>query len=113
MGRRRRLTAAGRSIRRRGFLPPGRRRPLTRLTLRARAGDTVLVEEPAYSLIGGVFPDRGLNVAGAATDGDGHCAVGGYEDALRIGIARYETPELVAGLRRMAAARRSGSVAMK
>ena len=82
-------------------------------TLRARAGDTVTVEEPAYSLIGRIFPDRGLNVAGAATDGDGHCAVGDYEDALRIGIARYETPELVAGLRRLSAAIRCGSVSIK
>ena len=37
-------------------------------TLRARAGDMVTVEEPAYSLIGGIFSDRGLNVAGAATE---------------------------------------------
>ena len=71
------------------------------------------MEEPAYSLIGRIFPDRGLNVEGAATDGDGLCAIGGYEDALRIGIARYETPESVAGLRRRSAAIRCGSVAIK
>ena len=40
-------------------------------TLYATAGDTVIVEEPTYYLIGQIFIDHGLNVVGVPTDGDG------------------------------------------
>ena len=40
-------------------------------TLYATAGDTVIVEEPTYYLIGQIFIDHGLNVVGVPTDSDG------------------------------------------
>ena len=40
-------------------------------TLFATAGDTVLVEEPTYYLIGRIFVDHGLKVIGVPTDADG------------------------------------------
>ncbi len=40
-------------------------------TLYATAGDTVVVEEPTYYLIGQIFIDHGLNVVGVPADGDG------------------------------------------
>lgn len=40
-------------------------------TLFATAGDTVLVEEPTYYLIGRIFVDHGLNVIGVPTDASG------------------------------------------
>lgn len=40
-------------------------------TLYSTAGDTVIVEEPTYYLIGQIFLDHGLNVVGVPTDGDG------------------------------------------
>ena len=40
-------------------------------TLFATAGDTVIVEEPTYYLIGQIFLDHGLNVVGVPTDGHG------------------------------------------
>ena len=40
-------------------------------TLYATAGDTVIVEEPTYYLIGQIFIDHGLNVVGVPTDADG------------------------------------------
>ena len=40
-------------------------------TLFATAGDTVLVEEPTYYLIGQIFVDHGLNVVGVPTDANG------------------------------------------
>ena len=40
-------------------------------TLYARAGDTVIVEEPTYYLIGQIFIDHGLDVIGVPADADG------------------------------------------
>ena len=40
-------------------------------TLFARPGDTVIVEEPTYYLIGQIFVDHGLNVVGVPTDAQG------------------------------------------
>ncbi len=40
-------------------------------TLFATAGDTVIVEEPTYYLIGQIFIDHGLNVVGVPTDAQG------------------------------------------
>ena len=40
-------------------------------TLFATAGDTVIVEEPTYYLIGQIFVDHGLKVVGVPTDGNG------------------------------------------
>ncbi len=40
-------------------------------TLCSTAGDTVIVEEPTYYLIGQIFIDHGLNVVGVPTDADG------------------------------------------
>ena len=40
-------------------------------TLYATAGDTVIVEEPTYYLIGQIFVDHGLHVVGVPTDADG------------------------------------------
>ena len=40
-------------------------------TLFATAGDTVIVEEPTYYLIGQIFLDHGLNVIGVPTDANG------------------------------------------
>ena len=40
-------------------------------TLYSTTGDTVIVEEPTYYLIGQIFIDHGLNVVGVPTDGDG------------------------------------------
>ena len=40
-------------------------------TLYATAGDTVIVEEPTYYLIGQIFVDHGLNVVGVPTDAEG------------------------------------------
>ena len=40
-------------------------------TLYAAAGDTVIVEEPTYYLIGQIFVDHGLNVVGVPTDANG------------------------------------------
>ena len=40
-------------------------------TIFARAGDTVLVEEPTYYLIGQIFRDHGLRIASVPADGDG------------------------------------------
>ncbi len=40
-------------------------------TLYSTSGDTVIVEEPTYYLIGQIFVDHGLNVVGVPTDADG------------------------------------------
>ena len=40
-------------------------------TLYSTAGDTVIVEEPTYYLIGQIFLDHGLRVVGVPTDSDG------------------------------------------
>ena len=40
-------------------------------TIYSTAGDTVIVEEPTYYLIGQIFVDHGLNVVGVPTDADG------------------------------------------
>lgn len=40
-------------------------------TLYATAGDTVIVEEPTYYLIGQIFVDHGLKVVGVPADADG------------------------------------------
>ena len=57
-------------------------------TLFATAGDTVIVEEPTYYLIGQIFVDHGLNVVGVPTDNDGLDT-----DALASLLEAADTPK--------------------
>ena len=59
-------------------------------TIFARAGDTVLVEEPTYYLIGQIFVDHGLRVLGVPADGDGLDT-----DALAAMLAEGIRPRLL------------------
>ena len=57
-------------------------------TLFATAGDTVIVEEPTYYLIGQIFVDHGLNVVGVPTDGRGLDT-----DALAVFLEARDAPK--------------------